>query len=643
MLNKSIAYRLSIYISLAVISVFIAFIIISFLFNFGIIKENIEYKAKNTSIEVNSRVRQYVVTTQEVTDNISGQIIFYDKKNAVRPYVQNILKKYPFINAIHINLDSIVDVNYHNFYAFSQADSVHVIEKNEPFVTCVNEDSVFLHMLNTPNVFWSDPIVCSRNEHIVVSYFAPVYETVDGEKKRVGEVICELSLLELNESLNKMKVGEDGYSVLLSRNGLYLTHPRKEWIMKRNVYNLPKDVVNIDKSRLSDLLSGQATGMVIARPEQLNYQRSWVSVSRIEETGWVVLMVVPYSELFEPLYLPLLKMLFFAVLGILVVYILITYISNRQIQPLSSLTSQLKRFSDISGEAYDGDDSLNEIKQVSESLDLIKTWYEKNKLNTKNNEKLDRIKHDDIFQAAEIQQSLIKSEYPAFSDIKAVDLYSSYKPARIVSGDLFDYFFRDEKRLVFTNGDVSGKGVPAAFFMSVAQTIIKTVAANLNFKKSSAIVREVNEQLYSNNVHQFFLTLFLGILNIKNGKLKYCNAAHTTAYVLKADGKLDRLADSHGLPLGLYREKDYEEGVYQLEEGDSIIVYTDGVTELQDENNMQYGTYRLEENLKSLSGLKPKEMVRRLEKSLKQFIGDTDQIDDITILILKYYGYKKDR
>ncbi len=643
MLNKSIAYRLSIYISLAVISVFIAFIIISFLFNFGIIKENIEYKAKNTSIEVNSRVRQYVVTTQEVTGNISGQIIFYDKKNAVRPYVQNILKKYPFINAIHINLDSVVDVNYHNFYAFSQADSVHVIEKNEPFVTCVNEDSVFQHMLNTPNVFWSDPIVCSRNKHIVVSYFAPVYETVDGEKKRVGEVICELSLLELNESLNKMKVGEDGYSVLLSRNGLYLTHPRKEWIMKRNVYNLPKDVVNIDKSRLSDLLSGQATGMIIARPEQLNYQKSWVSVSRIEETGWVVLMVVPYSELFEPLYLPLLKMLFFAVLGILVVYILITYISNRQIQPLSSLTSQLKRFSDISGEAYEGDDSLNEIKQVSESLDLIKTWYEKNKLNTKNNEKLDRIKHDDIFQAAEIQQSLIKSEYPAFPDIKAVDLYSSYKPARIVSGDLFDYFFRDEKRLVFTNGDVSGKGVPAAFFMSVAQTIIKTVAANLNFKKSSAIVREVNEQLYSNNVHQFFLTLFLGILNIKNGKLKYCNAAHTTAYVLKADGKLDRLADSHGLPLGLYREKDYEEGVYQLEEGDSIIVYTDGVTELQDENNMQYGTYRLEENLKSLSGLKPKEMVRRLEKSLKQFIGDTDQIDDITILILKYYGYKKDR
>ena len=180
--------------------------------------------------------------------------------------------------------------------------------------------------------------------------------------------------------------------------------------------------------------------------------------------------------------------------------------------------------------------------------------------------------------------------------------------------------------------------MPAAFFMSVAQTIIKTVAANLTFKKSSQIVREVNEQLYSNNTHQFFLTLFLGILNIKTGKLKYCNAAHTNAYILKEDGRIEVLNDTHGLPLGVYREKGYQENFYQLDKGDSIIVYTDGVPELQDENNLQYGTFRLEENLKSLTGLKPREIVRRLEKSLKQFIGDADQSDDICILVIKYYG-----
>lgn len=639
MLNKSIAYRLSIYISLAVISVFVAFIIINFLFNYGIIKENIQYSTERSSIEVVSTVKRYVVTTQEVGENIADQILFYQSENVVRAYIGNILLKYPFINAIHINLDSLDTFGDHYFYSFVADDSTFFYAQNERFVTCVSQNANFQKMLNDPDVFWSEPIVCERNKKIVTSYYAPVY-TKDsaGGVRQVGEVICEMSLLDLNASINKIKVGKSGYSVLISNDGVYLSHPRNEYILKRNVYSLPQKVVDVDDEVLGSYLSGQVQGMITARPEQLNYQKSWVSILRIRETGWGVLVVVPYTELFEPLYLPLLKMLFFAVLGILVVYILITYISNRQIQPLSTLTSQLKRFSSISGENYAGEESMNEIQQISESLNLMKAWYEKNRIKMLKDKKLDKLKDDDIFQAAEIQHSLIRSEYPALADTPEVDLCASYKPARIVSGDLFDYFFRDEKSLVFTNGDVSGKGVPAAFFMSVAQTIIKAVAANLELKSSAHIVREVNEQLYSNNLHQFFLTLFLGILNIETGKLHYCNAAHTLPYVLKADGTLVRLSDSHGLPLGLYREKEYQENSYQLHPGDSVIVYTDGVSELEDENHVQYGNFRLEENLKSMAGMEPREMTRRLEKSLKQFIGSVDQSDDICILILKYYG-----
>ena len=279
---------------------------------------------------------------------------------------------------------------------------------------------------------------------------------------------------------------------------------------------------------------------------------------------------------------------------------------------------------------------MNEIKHVSESLNSLKSWYEKNKIRVSREQKLNKLKDDDIFQAAEIQQSLIKVNYPPFPNNPELDLFTLYKPARIVSGDLFDYFFRDENNLVISIGDVSGKGVPAAFFMSVAQTVIKTVAADLSEKKNSSIVRKVNEEMYSNNVHQFFLTLFLGILNIKTGRFTYCNAAHTSSYVLKADGTLDALTDTHGLPLGLYRDKEYRESHYQMAKGDALILYTDGVTELQDEDKLQYGHERLTENLKSLKGLQPQEMVHRIEKSLQQFIGDSAQNDDICILILKY-------
>ena len=639
MLNKSIAYRLSIYISLAVISVFIAFIIINFLFNLSLIKENIQFKADNTSIEVNSVVKKYVVTTQEVAKNIADQIIFYEKEDAIRPYLDKVLEKYPYINSIHIRLDSTIDVSHHNLFTFRESDSTYFYESNKPIVTCVDHNPNYIELVQNPDVIWSEPIVCERNEHVVASYYAPIVQSGPDDKNEVvGSVICELSLLHINEAVNKIKVGNSGYSILLSRKGIYISHPRKDFIMNRDAYHLPKNVIDLDPDEINEILLGNSATGIIAYPEVLDYQKSWLSFSRIPETGWLIVMVVPYAELFEPLYLPILKMLFFSVLGILVVYILITYISNKQIQPLSSLTSQLKRFSDISGEAYAGDASLNEIQQVSDSLNLIKSWYEKNKLKVSQDAKLDKIRYDDILEAAEIQQSLIKTEYPACPNVKEIDLYASYKPARIVSGDLFDYFFRDEKQLVFTMGDVSGKGVPAAFFMSMSQTIIKSIGANPEFKKSSGIVEEINEQLYSNNVHQFFLTLFLGIINVETGKLSYCNAAHTTSYILKSDGSLDELKEAHGLPLGIYRERGYRESKYNLEKGDSIIVYTDGVTELLDENNLQYGEYRLKENLKSLTGLKPKEMIRRLEKSLKQFIGDADQSDDISILIIQYKG-----
>ncbi|WP_167618869.1 SpoIIE family protein phosphatase [Maribellus sediminis] len=639
MLNKSIAYRLSIYISLAVISVFVAFIIINFLFNLKIIKENIQFKADNTSIEVNSVVKKYVVTTQEVAKNIADQIIFYEKEDAIGPFLDKVLEKYPFINSIHIRLDSTIEVSHHYLFTYREADSTYMYESNKPIVTCVDKNPNYIELVQDPDVIWSEPIVCERNKHIVASYYSPVTQSVPNNKNKVvGSVICELSLLHINDAVNEIKVGNSGYSVLLSRKGIYISHPRKDFILERNAYDLPKKVIDLDASEINAILSGNTGAGIIAYPEVLDYQKSWLSFSRIQETGWLIVMVIPYAELFEPLYLPILKMLFFSVLGILVVYILITYISNKQIQPLSSLTSQLKRFSDISGEAYAGDASLNEIQQVSDSLNLIKSWYEKNRLKVSQDAKLDKIRYDDILEAAEIQQSLIKTEYPACPNVKEIDLFALYKPARIVSGDLFDYFFRDEKQMVFTMGDVSGKGVPAAFFMSMSQTIIKSVGANPELKRSAGIVEEVNEQLYSNNIHQFFLTLFLGIINIETGKLTYCNAAHTTSYVLKTNGHLDELKEAHGLPLGLYRDRGYHESKYQLEKGDSIIVYTDGVTELHDENNLQYGDYRLQENLRSLVGLKPKEMVKRLEKSLKQFIGDTDQSDDISILVIKYEG-----
>ncbi len=631
MLNKSIAYRLSIYISLAVISVFIAFIAIYFLFNQKFIRENVQNKAISLTNQVKFNVDTHVVTTQEIAANISEQIAFYGNQDHADRFIKSLVEKYPYVNGIQITLDSSMsDLDCFNYYCYRKNDSIHLQKSDHPIVNCNSKNESIKTLLKNNEAGWSEPFRCERNEHVIASYYSPIHNE---SLQQIGEVICELSLLDLNESVNNINIGENGFAFLISKTGLYITHPIKDWIINRNIFDLDKEVFNVKSINISQLISQGQTGSVIAYPEILNYEKSWVYYTTISSNGWALITVLPYKELYQPLYLPVLQMLFFSVLGILIIYLLVTYIIDKQIQPLSLVTQQLKRFSQVAGDLEEIPE--NEIIQVSQSLNSMKMWFEKYKQTQLMEEKKSVTRERDLSQASEIQRSFIKTDFPAFPERGEIDIFAQYKPLKGVSGDLFDYFFIDNEHLVFTIGDVSGKGLPAAFFMSVAQTIIKT-SANINSAKD--IVSRANEVLYTNNEHLFFLTLFLGILNVKTGELTYCNAAHIAPYILKRNGELYSLRQSHGLPLGLYPDKKYNESSDKLNKGDLIILYTDGVTELNNEDQAQYGHERLEQNLSILAGHTPEEVILKIDTSLKVFMGNAPQSDDISMLVLAYYG-----
>ena len=634
MLNKSIAYRLSVYISLAVIGVFIAFIGIFFLFNQTLIKESVKNKAMSQSTHVTSQVQRYIVTTSEVAGNIADQVIFYGQQDHANLFIQSLVNKYSFINAIYVKIDSTVtNLPYRSYFTYREGDSTLIQRGSGNISACANEQVQFENLIKQQGVGWSEPYLCERNNIVVAAYCSPIMiESPSGQEKRVGEVICELSLNELNKQVNSLKIGKGGFAFLMSNNGVYITHPVNEWILNRSIYDIHEKVLKENVIATTDhVLADTKPGTLIAYPELFNFEKALVYYVPIQQNGWVLASVLPYKELFEPLYLPVLQMLFFSVLGILIIYLTVTYIINRQIKPLSLVTKQLKRFSNLTGPYKDIPE--NEIVQVAESLNYMKSWYEKY-LQTQSDEQKKKLRRqEDMNQASEIQQSFIKSIYPAFPDRTDIDLYSTYQPARGVSGDLFDYFFIDDEHLVLTMGDVSGKGVPAAFFMSVAQTTIKTNALE---PKANLIVEKINKELCTSNHHQFFLTLFLGVLNVKTGIFEYCNAAHTPGYILNKDGIVTELAQSHGLPLGLYPDKSYSSAKIQLNKKDTLVLYTDGVTEMLNENHVQYGNQQLVENLKSLTGQNPKGMVERLEKSFHIFMGHAQQTDDITMLIFSY-------
>lgn len=633
MLNKSIAYRISVYVSLAVISVFITFIAIYIFFQQDLLKQNIQHKSISLGSTVQSSVGRLAITTREVAQNVAAQVVFYAQHDHAEIILGDVMRKYPFINAIHVNMDSTVnDVDYTHYFSFNMNDSIYFYQQSEEFRTCTTVDENYQKLLQKEEPSWSEPLLCKRNNNVIVFFVSPICKTnKKGVKRRVGEVICELSLNQMNGIINSLDIGERGYAFLISEEGVYLTHPEEDWILNKNVYDVPETNQKNTNVNITKIVEAEESITLIAHSAYLDNEKCWLYVTPVTGSNWKLIFVRPYSEVFNPIYLPVLQMLFFSVLGILVIYLLVTYITNREIQPLSSVTHQLKRFSRLTGDSHEIPE--NEIEQVSESLNYIRSWYEKYKVTRSKEEKKSEDRKRDIEQASEIQQSFIKTEFPAFPERKDIDIYATYKPARGVSGDLFDYFFIDDNHLAFTIGDVSGKGIPAAFFMSVAQRIIKN---NSRKKWAKDIVSAANKDLFTNNQHQFFLTLFLGVLNTQTGELYYCNAAHTAPYIVKPNGELVDLAVSHGLPLGLYPDKKYKEASAVMEPGDSIVLYTDGVTELLDENKLQYGNSRLEENLRNLAGNHPEEMIVKIEKSLELFIGNAPQSDDISLLILQY-------
>jgi sigma-B regulation protein RsbU (phosphoserine phosphatase) len=634
MLNKSIAYRLSIYISVATIGVFIAFMIISFLFNSKIVNENIENYAYGESQKVIMEVEEQLIATREITSNIANQIIFYAQNNHPELLIGGILKKYPFINAIHINIDSVVpSLRFHNYLSYyNNKDSLLLEQKNEIIYECPNLKRVINEAALKETPGWTEVSVCPRTNKSIMSYYNPIYLDNKVKQKVVGEVICELSLQMLNESINDLDIlNNGGYAFFTSKDGTYLTHPREEWINKRTVFTVPDGVYNKNEINMAEALKKGRTYASVVYPEYRNYEKYWGYFTPIKEAKWVLFFALPYKELYAPLFLATLRMLFFAVLGILVVYLIITYLTNKLIEPLNTATSQLKKFSSLTGEAEI--DTLDEVEQVSGSLSQLKSWYDKYREKESRDKEQSNLRLQDLIEASEIQQSLIKTDFNTLANKEKVDIFAIYKPARIVSGDLFDYFYIDDDHLIFTMGDVSGKGVPAAFFMSVAQTIIKS---NATIISANRIVQKANNELFTTNRHQFFLTLFLGVLNIKTGVLMFCNAAHTPTYVLKLNGDVIELSQSHGLPLGIYPNKKYSNSKITLEKGDSIVLYTDGITELQNEQKVHFGNERFVENLRVLVEFEPKNLVSRIEQSLEIYRGQATQVDDITLMAIKY-------
>ena len=237
--------------------------------------------------------------------------------------------------------------------------------------------------------------------------------------------------------------------------------------------------------------------------------------------------------------------------------------------------------------------------------------------------------------AHDIQMSMLPKTFPPFPERRDLDIFAAITPAKKVGGDFYDFFFLDEDRLCFAIGDVSGKGVPAALFMAVIKTLFKAIAGRV--QNPGEILSTVNREICRDNDSQMFTTLFCGILDTRTGEIRYSNGGHNPPYHLSRAG-VQQVPKTGGRVLGLLEETTYAGSRLVLGPGETLLLYTDGVTEALDPAEQFFSERRLESILTQINFASAREQIEHLTREITLFAAGAEQADDITTLAIRFLG-----
>ncbi|MGD8687042.1 MAG: SpoIIE family protein phosphatase [Syntrophobacterales bacterium] len=360
---------------------------------------------------------------------------------------------------------------------------------------------------------------------------------------------------------------------------------------------------------------------------------------------WYIAVVVPVEEIQAPARTLvtrqslIISLIFLG--SLMVAYLLVTRISH----PLNLLASYARELpmSDFTAEEEESSpiDDLSvkfkdEVGRLAESFVFMRTELRKNVKELMETTATKERIESELQIARDIQMGILPKEFPPFPDRHEFEIYATLEPAKEVGGDLYDFFFVDNDHLCFAVGDVSGKGVPAALFMAVSKTLVKMEASK--GLSAAEVLSRVNRQLSSDNPSLMFVTLFLGILNVNTGEVEYSSGGHDPPYILSAGGEIQPLESTDGVMLGVTEDFTYKSKKNQLQKGETIFLYTDGVTEAMNPDDQLFSEARLQQMLTRLQEKGTTDIIQSIRSDIEIFSEGTPQYDDITMLALKYKG-----
>ena len=354
----------------------------------------------------------------------------------------------------------------------------------------------------------------------------------------------------------------------------------------------------------------------------------YINSKQLASTGWTLIVVQHKDFVFmwgEIIATIMLSLMGF---GIVIIFFFMRRSIRNATKPLGFLSDSAKEVAkgnfDTELPTFKRQDEISDLRDSFGTMQQsLKQYVEDLKVSTAAKASIE----SELKIAQSIQMSMLPKTFPAFPDRQDIDLYASLASAKGVGGDLYDFFILNEK-LFFCIGDVSGKGVPAALVMAVTRTLFRNISAHT--AQPSHIVHTMNMNISEGNENDMFVTLFVGVLDLVTGRLNYCNAGHNAPYV---NGVI--LPCDANLPVGVMPDWKFTEQETKIDSGTTVFLYTDGLTEAESASHELFGEQRVDDVIANFDGT-PLGLIETMAAAVHQFVGDTEQSDDLTMLSIKF-------
>ncbi len=424
---------------------------------------------------------------------------------------------------------------------------------------------------------WTEPYIDNEGaQDMICTYSVPV-------RNEKGDVVAvfgaDLSLNWLTDEFVTEKE-TNWYSFIVSRKGRIIACPDKSKIMNYTMDDADQEYQDpVIKSVNKAMLAGQSGK---AEVKDNNGELAYMYYSPVGgNTGWSMAILFPEHEIYKGLRSVAIK------LGLLMLFglALMVYIMWRTV-------NGFKRLQSVSAEK----------ERIGSELRI----------------------------ASNIQNGMLPKTFPPYSDLQELTLYGSLTSAKEVGGDLYDFSVRNQK-LFFCIGDVSGKGVPASLVMAVTRSLFRSVSSRID--DPGDIMLQINNAMSEMNENAMFVTLFIGVLDLHNGNLTYSNAGHCAPVLL--GGETTPIAVDANIPVGIMPDWQYTSQHSSLKIGQTLFLYTDGLTEAENTSLEQFGEKRMLEVL-AQSDINPRPLIENIIQAVRSFVGQAEQSDDLTMLAIQF-------